>query len=166
MQLRAYTKEDAKTICSWVRTEEELYRWSADQFNKFPLQAEDMEAYYAPRMAEGAFFPLVMVDDEGKPVGHFIIRHPGHEDASTYRFGFIVADPEIRGKGYGRQMLTLGLAFAKEHLQATRITLGVFANNDRARHCYEAVGFREYGRRQCELPVGTWECIEMEYRFA
>ncbi len=147
MQLRAYTKEDAKTICSWVRTEEELYRWSADQFNKFPLQAEDMEAYYAPQYLDG-------------------FRHPGHEDASTYRFGFIVADPEIRGKGYGRQMLTLGLAFAKEHLQATRITLGVFANNDRARHCYEAVGFREYGRRQCELPVGTWECIEMEYRFA
>jgi len=104
MQLRAYTKEDAKTICSWIRSEEELYRWSADQFNKFPLQAEDMEAYYAPRTAEGNYFPLVMTDEQGKPVGHFIIRHPGHEDATVYRFGFIVVDPEIRGTMTGQDI--------------------------------------------------------------
>ena len=166
MQLRAYTKEDAKIICSWVRSEEELYRWSADQFNKFPLQAEDMEAYYAPRTAEGNYFPLVMTDEQGKPVGHFIIRHPGHEDATVYRFGFIVVDPEIRGRGLGKQMLALGLAYAKEHLQATRVTLGVFANNDRARYCYQAAGFREFDRKNCALPLGNWECIEMEYHFA
>ena len=166
MQLRAYTKEDAKIICSWVRSEEELYRWSADQFNKFPLQAEDMEAYYAPRTAEGNYFPLVMTDEQGKPVGHFIIRHPGHEDATVYRFGFIVVDPEIRGRGLGKQMLALGLAYAKERLQATRVTLGVFANNDRARYCYQAAGFREFDRMNCALPLGNWECIEMEYHFA
>ena len=166
MQLRAYTKEDAKAICSWIRSEEELYRWSADQFNKFPLQAEDMEAYYALRTAEGNYFPLVMTDEQGKPVGHFIIRHPGHEDATVYRFGFIVVDPEIRGRGLGKQMLALGLAYAKERLQATRVTLGVFANNDRARYCYQAAGFREFGRKNCALPIGNWECIEMEYRFA
>lgn len=166
MQLRAYTKEDAKIICSWVRSEEELYRWSADQFNKFPLQAEDMEAYYTPRTAEGNYFPLVMTDEQGKPVGHFIIRHPGHEDATVYRFGFIVVDPEIRGRGLGKQMLALGLAYAKERLQATRVTLGVFANNDRARYCYQAAGFREFDRKNCALPLGNWECIEMEYHFA
>ncbi len=166
MQLRAYTKEDAKTICSWICSEEELYRWSADQFNKFPLQAEDMEAYYAPRTAEGNYFPLVMTDEQGKPVGHFIIRHPGHEDATVYRFGFIVVDPEIRGRGLGKQMLALGLAYAKERLQATRVTLGVFTNNDRARYCYQAAGFREFDRKNCALPLGNWECIEMEYRFA
>ena len=166
MQLRAYTKEDAKAICSWIRSEEELYRWSADQFNKFPLQAEDMEAYYAPRTAEGNYCPLVMTDEQGKPVGHFIIRHPGHEDATVYRFGFIVVDPEIRGRGLGKQMLALGLAYAKERLQATRVTLGVFANNDRARYCYQAAGFREFDRKNCALPLGNWECIEMEYRFA
>lgn len=165
MQLRAYTKEDAKIICSWVRSEEELYRWSADQFNKFPLQAEDMEAYYAPRTAEGNYFPLVMTDEQGKPVGHFIIRHPGHEDATVYRFGFIVVDPEIRGRGLGKQMLALGLAYAKERLQATRVTLGVFTNNDRARYCYQAAGFREFDRKNCALPLGNWECIEMEYHF-
>ena len=50
MQLRAYTKEDAKTICSWVRTEEELYRWSADRFNKYPLTGQDIVDNYAPQI--------------------------------------------------------------------------------------------------------------------
>ena len=32
MVLRNYIKEDAAIICKWLRTEEELYRWSADRF--------------------------------------------------------------------------------------------------------------------------------------
>lgn len=37
MKLRTYINEDAAVICKWIRTEEELYRWSADRFNKFPI---------------------------------------------------------------------------------------------------------------------------------
>ena len=37
MRLREFKQEDAKIIAGWLRTEEELYRWSADRFNKYPL---------------------------------------------------------------------------------------------------------------------------------
>ncbi len=37
MVLRTYKKEDSAMICKWLRTEEELYRWWADRFNKYPL---------------------------------------------------------------------------------------------------------------------------------
>ena len=37
LKLRSYQKEDAELICKWLRTEEELYRWSADRFNRYPL---------------------------------------------------------------------------------------------------------------------------------
>ena len=47
-----------------------------------------------------------------------------------------------------------------------RIDLGVFENNVAAKHCYEAVGFREYGRRKCEMPIGVWNCIDMEINLA
>ena len=47
-----------------------------------------------------------------------------------------------------------------------RIDLGVFENNVTAKHCYEAVGFREYGRRKCEMPIGVWNCIDMEIYLA
>lgn len=162
MMLRAYRKEDAATICRWIRTEEELYRWSADRFNKFPLTADDVDHHYAQMMESGRFFPLAAVDDNGRLLGHFIIRYPNRDDDASVRFGFVIVDPAARGQGCGQEMLRLGVRYVREQLKAARIDLGVFAGNAPARRCYEAVGFREYGRRSCTMPIGTWECIDME----
>ena len=52
--------------------------------------------------------------------------------------------------------------YVKEKLGAKRIDLGVFENNESAKRCYEAVGFKEYSVRDCELPIGNWKCIDME----
>ncbi len=38
-------------------------------------------------------------------------------------------------------MLRLGIKYVKDNLCAKRIDLGVFADNDSARYCYEAIGF-------------------------
>lgn len=162
MILRDYQPEDAAEICAWIRSEEELYRWSADRFNKYPLTAEDMNGKYAPQLASGKFYALTATDETGKPVGHFTIRYPREDDDSSVRFGFVIVDPACRGKGYGREMLRRGIQYAKDTLHANRVDLCVFVNNPGAKHCYEAVGFREYGRHICELPVGVWECIDME----
>ncbi|MBR6173625.1 MAG: GNAT family N-acetyltransferase [Eubacterium sp.] len=166
MKLREYRKEDAAMICKWVRTEDELYRWSADRFNKFPLSEKDIEENYAPQIEGGRFFPLTAVNEEGIVVGHFIIRYPREDDDSSVRFGFVIVDPEIRGKGYGSRMLWLGIQYVKDHLDVARIDLGVFEKNEAAKRCYEAVGFREYGLRKCEMPIGTWNCIDMELNLA
>ena len=162
MRLREYKQEDAGIIAGWLRSEEELYRWSADRFNKYPLSGDDINENYAPQMETGRFFPLTAVDDQGAVVGHFIIRYPREDDDSSVRFGFVILDPSLRGKGYGKEMLRLGIEYVRERLFASRIDLGVFENNEGARRCYEAVGFREYGRRECEMPIGTWICIDME----
>ena len=162
MRLREYKQEDAGIIAGWLRSEEELYRWSADRFNKYPLSGDDIIENYAPQMETGRFIPLTAVDDQGDVVGHFIIRYPREDDNSSVRFGFVILDPSLRGKGYGKEMLRLGIEYVREHLVVSRIDLGVFENNEGARRCYEAVGFREYGRRECEMPIGTWICIDME----
>ena len=116
MRLRAFTKEDAAVVCSWLRTEEEMYRWSADRFNKFPLQTEDVMENYAPQIASGRFFPLAAVDEEDRLVGHFIIRYPREDDDSSVRFGFVIVDPAMRGKGHGKAMLLLGIRYVQENL--------------------------------------------------
>ena len=162
MRLRAYRPEDAAEICGWIRTEEELYRWSADRINRFPLAAEDINHNYAQPLTTGRFFPITMADEDDRPAGHFIIRYPRDDDDSSVRFGFVIVDPALRGRGYGKAMLLLGVEYVRERFPAGRIDLGVFANNPAAKRCYESVGFREYGRRMCRLPVGTWECIDME----
>ena len=162
MILRNYKKEDSPTIATWLRTEEELYKWSADRFNKYPLEENDIEENYAPQIESGRFFPLTAEDEEENVIGHFIIRYPRDDDESSVRFGFVIIDPKLRGKGYGREMLLLGVEYVKETLSANRIDLGVFENNESAKHCYEAVGFKEYNIRDCELSVGNWKCIDME----
>ena len=162
MILRKYTNKDSAVICKWLRTEEELYKWSADRFNKFPLSDNDIAENYGPQIKTGRFIPLTAVDDSNNIIGHFIIRYPREDDNSSVRIGFVVIDPELRGKGYGKEMLLLGIKYVKENLHPRRIDLGVFTNNDSAFHCYKSIGFKEYNKRKCELPIGSWDCIDME----
>ncbi len=162
MILRTYQPQDAASICQWIRTEQELYRWSADRFNRYPLSAADIEEHYQPQIQSGRFIPLTAADEQDIPLGHFIIRYPKDDDDSSIRFGFVILRPDSRGKGLGKEMLRLGIQYAKEQLHAARIDLGVFSNNFQARHCYEALGFKAYQLRTCEMPIGTWECIDME----
>ena len=162
MILREFTKEDADIVRTWLETEEDLYRWSADRFNKFPLSGEDIMQNYGPQKESGRFIPLTMVDEDGNVSGHFIIRYPKDDDDSTVRFGFVIVDPSIRGKGLGKEMLRLGIEYCKTIPGVKRIDLGVFENNPVARRCYESVGFKQYAIRLCEMPIGTWNCIDME----
>lgn len=72
--------------------------------------------------------------------------------------------PLLRGYGYGKKMLQLAINYVKNNLNASKITLGVFANNDSARYCYESVGFLPVGKTEIyKMPIGEWECIEMEF---
>jgi RimJ/RimL family protein N-acetyltransferase len=63
-----------------------------------------------------------------------------YENESIH-LGFIIVDPAIRGKGYGKEMLRLVIKYAFEILNVSRITLGVFDNNPAAHYCYKAAGF-------------------------
>ena len=95
-------------------------------------------------------------------MGFFILRQPG-DDPEVLRFGFVILNPAFRGKGYGKRMLRLGMEYAFHRCGAKKVTLGVFANNPGAYHCYKAVGFTENGRtKNYKMGAETWECIEME----
>ena len=162
MHLRPYQQSDSAAICGWIGDETSLYQWSADRIGKFPLAPQDLHEHYAPMLGDPHFLPLTMVDAQETPVGHLLIRYPDASDTATVRFGFIILDPALRGKGNGIRMLRLAIEYAKQ-LGASRITLGVFANNPRARKCYESAGFRAVGdTEQYEMPVGVWDCLEME----
>ena len=55
-------------------------------------------------------------------------------------------------------MLTLGLKYAFEFLQAEKVTIGVYENNDIAHSCYKALGFRDISITEKE----PFNVIEME----
>lgn len=163
MQLRKFRASDSATICSWIKDEKALYQWSADRINTFPLQPDFLANYYSARIECDCIIPLCACDENDLPIGHLFVRYPDCDDKSVVRFGFIIVDNNVRGQGYGRKTMQLAIDYARKVLEAKRITLAVFVNNESAKHCYEAAGFREVGQKSmCKTNIGEWESIEME----
>ncbi len=162
MKLRAYTREDSPIIASWVRNEKELYQWSANIYGFYPLLPYSIDDNYVEAMKGGRFIPLTGINEEGKVVAHIIIRYPKENDDSSVRLGFVIVDPDIRGKGYGRELMQLAVQYVRDNLTATRVDLGVFENNPKAKKCYESAGFTDFGEHTIDTPFGEWRCIDME----
>ena len=162
MILRKYEVQDSKIICSWIKDTKQLYQWSADRIGRFPLNGNELNEYYGSMDGTESIIPLCALDG-CTVVGHLFIRYPNKDDKTLVRFGFIILSPESRGKGIGKKMVELAIEYTKTVLYASKITLGVFTNNERARYCYEATGFQATGKVITHMmPDCEWECIEME----
>ena len=160
MTLRPFTIDDAPIILSWIRDKTAFRKWSADRYPAYPPKPEDMVAQYAA----DSIFPFTTIDDDGKVSGHIMLRYPD-SSKTVIRFGFVIVDDNLRGKGYGKQMLQLSIQKAKNEFGAKRITLGVFDNNSSALHCYESVGFKVIGSDTYLIDGEEWTGKEMEISF-
>ena len=141
MKLRKYAPEDAAVIARWLRSEEEVYLWSADRIGAFPVPEDALNKIYATVPKDTEFVPVTAVDGEGRPVGHLFLRIKQKEPERIVRVGFVILAPEVRGQGNGERLLIQALLYARNVLQAEKASLGVFLNNPSALHCYEKVGF-------------------------
>ena len=157
MTLRPFTINDAPIILSWIKDETAFRKWSADRYPVYPPKPEDMVVQYA---ADNVF-PITAINNDGKVVGHIMLRYPDPSKA-IIRFGFVIVDDQLRGKGYGKQMLQLAIQESKEEFGAKKITLGVFDNNPSAFHCYESVGFKVIGTDSYQIDGEKWTGKEME----
>ena len=165
LRLRQYKPCDADSIVSWIKDEDALRKWSSDRFGDFPITSEDINNKYFNNNGDCTeddnFYPVTAFDENGV-VGHLILRYTDKEK-KVIRFGFVIVDDSKRGKGYGRQMLGLGIEYIKQNLGCTRVDLGVFDNNPKARSCYESAGFKPFSDGHvCDTPFGQWHCTDME----
>ena len=162
LYLDSYREEDAPVILSWIDSELSFRKWSANRYGVYPITAEEMNENYRTQAGCSRFYPMTARDESG-PVGHLVLRFP-EGSPKILRFGFVIVDSRIRGKGYGKQMLTLALRYGFEVLGAEKITIGVFENNEPAIRCYRSVGFRPTGESSPFPILGqTWNCLELEY---
>ena len=157
MTLRPFTIDDAPIILSWIKDITAFRKWSADRYPTFPPKPKDMVAQYE----SDVIFPFTAIDDEGKVVGHIMLRY-SDPSKTVIRFGFVIVDDQLRGKGYGKQMLQLAIQKAQQEFGAEKITLGVFDNNPSAFRCYESVGFKITGADTYLIDGKEWTEKEME----
>ncbi len=143
-RLRPYKSCDAKKIVSWLKDEEVFIKWGGERFGQFPISAELIDNKYmndnGDCTEEDNFYPWIAFTDEDGVVGHFIMRYI-EGDNKMLRFGWVIVDDSIRGKGYGTEMLKAGFDYAFNILGVNTVTIGVFENNDMAHNCYKKVGF-------------------------
>lgn len=154
--IRPYKPEDCQSILSWCGDERAFYQWSAGVLGKYPVTQKEF-AFVEKLMPFTAF-------DESGIVGFFTLRNPGNS-IKELRFGFVIVKPDKRGKGYGKEMLRLGIKFAFEIYKAERASLGVFENNPSAYYCYKSVGFKDKIPGEVETYIISgeeWKCKELE----
>lgn len=100
-------------------------------------------------------------DDEGVLAGFYYFEYVGAVgDTLFYGLGL---RPDLTGCGLGESFVRAGLAFAREHFPALRITLDVAAFNRRAIQVYERVGFVYTGRHLEPIDGhGSVDFLDME----
>ena len=167
LRLRPYKKCDAKDIVSWCRDERTFLQWGGEHFGKYPITESAVNDKYLNENGgcteEDNFYPMTAFDESGT-VGHFIIRYL-NGDNRILRFGWVIVDDSRRGKGYGKEMLSLGMRYVFDIMKAERLTIGVFENNTPAYRCYLSAGFRRTGDSadHYENVQGEqWKVVELE----
>lgn len=71
--------------------------------------------------------------------------------------GIMIGEDKNRSKGYGAEAIGLLLDFAFNYLNLNSVSLTLLSCNDRAKRCYEKVGFKECGRkRKCRFLNGKY----------
>lgn len=155
ISLRPYKVTDANVILSWCQDEKAFYQWTAGILGNYPITQNEF-GFVESLMPFTAF-------DETGIVGFFTLRSP-NESPDELRFGFVIVNPDKRGKGYGKAMLRLGLKFAFEIYGANKASLGVFENNLTAYYCYKSVGFHDIVLDAVEtyhILGEEWKCKEL-----
>lgn len=164
LRLRPYKACDAQIITKWLKNEYAFRQWSADRYEKYPIAPDDMNLYYDRDKNNEKIWGMTAFDDAGI-IGHFTMRFPEDNNLEEIRLGFVIVDDKVRGKGYGREMLSLATQYAFDFVKAKKISLGVFENNIAAIKCYESCGFQrvKLENTECYHCMGEiWDCIEME----
>jgi diamine N-acetyltransferase len=84
---------------------------------------------------------------ELRPIGVTNLRDIGGPHR-TAEFGIAIAEPELRGRGYGTEATRLVLEYGFRTLGLHNVLLDTTADNVAALRCYANAGFREIGRRR------------------
>lgn len=140
MRLRPYQETDFEKIKTWVDDERTHAMWCANLIH-FPLEKNNFEEVLqagAKRLGE---IPLIAETEEGETAG--LICYSLNQETKTGMLRFVVLDPALRGKGYGREMVSLAAQYGFEKTNAEAVRLVVFSENTRAKACYLSAGFIE-----------------------
>lgn len=149
--LRAIEQQDLSDYVEWLNNPEVL-----EYFGIYsPLSIPQEEKWYEETLQDRSLCAFA-IEFEGQHVGGAGFSEIDGRNASA-QVGLFIGRPEMWDQGLGFDVLQTLLRFGFEQMNLNRICLRVFAENERAIHLYEKLGFQHEGRwRQAEFRHGRY----------
>lgn len=163
LRLRPYKACDARTVSEWLTDERTFYWWSGGRYREYPLTPEILNGYYEGENENDSVWAMTAYDENGL-TGYLMMRFLD-ENKTQLRLCHIVTAPKNRGRGYGKEMVSMALRYGFTFLQAERISLGVYEDNIPARRCYASLGFTESFPHIVKTHTfmgKEWTCTDLE----
>jgi RimJ/RimL family protein N-acetyltransferase len=156
MKLRPTTTDDLQTILRWVESNQEMVMWSGPTFT-WPLEYTQLARYFdSPNRT---YWSAIDTDSQ-ELLGHASLLIDN--EANLMRIGFILVNPEHRGRGVGREFVE---AVVRHGFQASALpvmNLGVYAHNTAALNLYESLGFSKTGVVfHTTVEEEQWDVVDM-----
>lgn len=153
VKLTPIYKEESLTLFRWINDAETVRYNNAYR----PVSCSSHEAWFEGigKDPSRVIFGIRSLDD-GRLVGTVQLSciHPVYRSAE---FSIRIGEPGDRNRGFGSMATRLAIDFAFKDLNLSRISLHVFADNDRAINLYKKMGFIEEGRlRRAAYIHGKW----------
>ena len=143
--LRSATEDDAEMLLSYLKTvcgETRFLMYEEDEVN---ITLEGEKGFIRNHIETDDNVLIIGLYD-GEYIGNCSFDRQGMSRRNHHRASIGIAlFQKFTGLGLGRIMLTNLLEFIKAQ-GYEQVELIVIEGNDRARHLYESVGFKEYGR--------------------
>ena len=141
MRLRPFSLDnDFDSIKDWITDERTHAFWCANHTD-FPLEKEDFSTLLKEIAKMFGDAPFVATSDDGVVEGFFC--YGLNYETKEGMLKFVMVDGSKRGMGLGKEMLKLAIKYAFEITKADVVQLMVFPENERAKKCYESLGFVE-----------------------
>lgn len=149
--VRAIEREDLANYVRWLNDPRVLTYF----FSLVPLSLAEEEHWYE-EMLQDPRVRAFAIEFEGRHIGGAGFHNIDGRNASA-EVGLFIGLPELWDQGLGYDALQTMLRFGFEQMNLHRIYLRVYAENDRAVHLYEKLGFQHEGRwRQAEFRHGCY----------
>lgn len=141
MRIRPYISGlDFEIIRQWISDERTHAMWCANLI-PYPLERKAFDATLTDMAVKFGDSPFVATANDGKVIGFFCYSVNLNTNEGILKF--VMVDQDLRGQGYGKEMLSLAVRYAFEITKAYAVQLNVFSENTGAKKCYLSVGFSE-----------------------
>ncbi len=151
-RLRALEHDDLPHFVRWIN-DPETRRFMV---MRYPLSMTEEEKWWERFLQRENDYIFAIEAEDGNYIGN-IGLHDIERENRRAELGIIIGDKAYWGQGYGTDAIQAMLGWGFGYLNLNRVSLRVYAYNQRAIRCYEKCGFQYEGAmRQARYVDGRY----------